>query len=74
MDIFYIVCFISNKQTKRTLDYPKDFPLPNVGDEITMKEDGSEYTGVVFKKEFKVREYRELKIFVHLTDGTSAAG
>lgn len=63
MNTFYVVRVIKNGELKMSLDYPKDFPVPNVGDELAIKdEQGIEYSGTVAKKCFKVGDYRELKI------------
>lgn len=63
MDTYYVVQIIENGKSKMALDYPKDFPIPNVGDKLTIKdEQGYEHSGTVTNKRFVIRDYRELTI------------
>jgi len=63
METYYVVQVIENNEQKMALDYAKDIPIPNVGDELVIKdEQGYEHTGIVVKKRFVIRDYRELTI------------
>jgi hypothetical protein len=63
MKTFYVIQVIENNEPKIAIDYPKDFPIPNVGDELIIKDEkGWEHKGNVTAKRFVIREYRELNI------------
>lgn len=63
-DIYYVVQIVKNNENQLAIDYPKDFPIPNVGDELLIVNfNGNEYSGIITKKRFVVRDgYNELTI------------
>jgi hypothetical protein len=66
MTTFYVVQIFKNNLNEKAIDYPKDMPIPNTRDELTIKdEQGVEYSGIVVKKRFVIRDYHEVTIFLN---------
>ncbi len=67
METFYVVQVVKNNENIMALDYPKDFPIPNVNDKLIIEDvDGFKQEGIVTKKSFYVaKKYRQLTIFLN---------
>lgn len=68
-DTYITANFTTKDDTKfRSLSYPTDFPIPNVGDTVVMLDAiyKEELRGIVVSKLFIVREtYKELEILIN---------